>query len=119
MQAIKIVRFSRQEKAAIEEAIRYIHENFARRITTEDLTEVAGISAKKLQAGIRMKTGKTVHEYLLIVRLDKAKDLLTNTDEPIKNIPAKIGLANPSHFGQVFKKFTGQTPLAYRIVHTQ
>jgi AraC-like DNA-binding protein len=110
-----IRRFTTQERETVSKAIRHIEIHYAEKISPEQLSLEYAIPIKKLQKGVRLVTGKTIHSYILQVRLNQAKELLSSTDEPVQNIPEKIGLANLSHFSKVFKKYVGQSPTAYRI----
>lgn len=53
-------------------------------------------------------------QYLNLIRINKAKELLLNTDEKIVNISQMVGIENPNHFIRLFKEKTGVTPLTYR-----
>jgi AraC-like DNA-binding protein len=110
-----VIRFSPHELEAINNAIEYINQNFYKAITADELATDFKINIKKLQNGFIRKTGFTVHCYILNVRLTQAKALLSDLDEPIKTIHAKIGFRSQSHFGQFFKKYVSSTPYQYRI----
>jgi len=74
-----------------------------------------GLSKEKLQAGLQYKKGMTLHKYLLQIRLQKAKELLINTNNPIKAIADAAGFVNESHFCKVFKKLNAISPVQYRL----
>ena len=59
-------------------------------------------------------TGKTFIEHLTLIRLEKAMELLRNTDEFVLEICLDVGFKNVNHFNRTFKSFTGMTPLQYR-----
>jgi len=109
------VRFTRQDNLSVENAIRYVEENYAQKLTAPDLAQRFLIPTKKLHAGVKKKTGRSFHKFLAEVRLGHAIDLLTN-DVPIKKIPSMIGYSSVSHFIQLFKKETGMTPAEYRAI---
>lgn len=115
MSLLTISRFTSQNRESIKNAQLYIEAHCEQKISADQLSQDFLIPVKKLQRGIKIVTGYTIHNYLLKVRLDKAKDLLSNTDEPVQNIPARIGLTNLSHFSRIFKKHVGQTPVEYRL----
>ncbi len=48
------------------------------------------------------------------MRIERAKELLLNTDEKIVDISQMVGIENPNHFIRLFKEKTGVTPLTYR-----
>jgi two-component system, response regulator YesN len=103
----------------IKEAIDYIHEHFANRISQESLSLEVNIPVPKLQAGIKQFTGFTLGCYHEQVKIKAAKSLLEMSDLPLKLIAKKVGFKTHSHFGDAFKKITGMTPSQYRNQHGQ
>ena len=63
-------------------------------------------------------TGFAPSQYIREVRLNMAKEMLTNTCKSIKEIAFELGYENKDYFFSVFRKFTGTTPISYRR-HTQ
>lgn len=59
-------------------------------------------------------TGLTFTEYLNYIRVKEAKELLCKSAESITQISEKVGYESITHFGRVFKKLTGVSPLKYR-----
>lgn len=60
-------------------------------------------------------TGTSPMKYIERIRIDKSKELLTNTDLTVTEVADIVGYNNPFYFSRVFKKNTGSTPSAYRI----
>lgn len=60
------------------------------------------------------KTGKNFTEYLLELRMEKAKEMLEVTQMRVQQIAEEIGYLSPHYFSSSFKKYTGKTPLEYR-----
>jgi len=75
------------------------------------------LSTPKLQAGLRVLTGYTLYGYQENVRINAAKEMLSDTQMPIRIIARNIGLKTQSHFGEVFKRIMGLTPLEYRNLY--
>ncbi|MDY0406316.1 helix-turn-helix domain-containing protein [Virgibacillus sp. 179-BFC.A HS] len=95
----------------IESAIVYMEENYHDYTLT--LTEVAAHvdrSASYLSHIISEKYGQSFSELLLYIRMERAKELLSTTDDTIQNISASVGFNNPNYFSRVFKMYTGKTP---------
>ena len=61
----------------------------------------------------RRSTGRSPMEYLLHVRLERAKALLRRGGMPISDIAVAIGFADQSHFTRHFRRAIGTTPLRY------
>jgi len=98
----------------IEQAMIYVEEHYSERMSIEGLSMEVGLSIRKLQAGLKGKTGYTLHEYILQVRVDRAKQMLMDTVLPLKSIAKAVGFRTASHFGEVFKSITSMTPNEYR-----
>ncbi len=99
----------------INEIITYIGEHYHEYdITTEFLANMANLTPGYFGKLFAESTGKTVNEYILELRLSKAKDLLKSTGLTINGISSKIGFSNSTYFTTLFKKSFGLTPNQYR-----
>lgn len=58
--------------------------------------------------------GVTIFEYLVRVRMEKAKDMLKNTDMKIYEISEKVGYMSKTYFASLFREYTGKSPKLYR-----
>lgn len=94
-----------------------IHENITS-ITPEKLAELTCMSYSKFRKIFREYTGFAPSQYIQEVRINMAKEMLTNTSKSIKEIALKLGYENKDYFFTVFRKVTGMTPANYRK-HTQ
>ena len=110
----KSIRLCLADLECIEHALQYIDKNYQERISAEQLSMEVGLSKEKLQAGLRHRTSCTLHKYLCQVRLEKAKILLANTNDPVKAVADAAGFVNESHFCKVFKKTQLISPVQYR-----
>jgi AraC-like DNA-binding protein len=99
-----------QVKAILENEYRNTntHSHLARRVSTNE---------SKLRKGFKYVNNKTIYEYLIGVRIEKAKEMLKTTDEPVKAIAIKVGY-DVSNLVKQFKKMTGMAPLQWRKTHT-
>jgi two-component system, response regulator YesN len=111
----KTFRLMPYEKRRIEEALEYICFHYKERLSADQLAIEFNLSKPKLQAGFQQLTGLTVHNYILKVRVDKAKQMLEDTDQPVKSISSAMGFKRPSHFICIFKEYTSLTPCEYRL----
>jgi transcriptional regulator GlxA family with amidase domain len=112
-------RLTRRDLSCIEVALKYIEQNHRNSLCAESLAEEVNLAIKKLQAGIKVLTGHTLHNYHFKIRLEKAKQLLADTPYSIKCVAAKVGFKNESHFCQRFRLYAGVTPGAYRSLIVQ
>ena len=111
----KIPRLTRADLSSIDRAIAYIDIHYMDKISAEHLAGEIMLSKDKIQAGFQKKTGNTVHGYVLLVRIEKAKELLIHTNRPIKAVADAAGFNNDSHFCKVFKKFMAISPVKFRL----
>ena len=71
------------------------------------------ISESKLRKIFKEATGKTINDFLTEMRIEKAKEYLSNTDDTIRLIASNVGY-DTRNLGKQFKKITGMTPLQWR-----
>jgi len=83
-------------------------------LTIEDLAEFAYLSPNHLRTLFKEHTGYTVLEYMTKVRIERASELLRDTDIKIHEIATHVGYESASHFCSVFHKKRGLTPNQYR-----
>lgn len=107
---------NRSSRDIIKKVLSYIHEHYQEDITNQHLGEIFNYHPYYLSRLILAHTGTTLHQYLLSYRINKAIELLQNTDIPISEIAFLSGFNNISYFSQYFKKSTGYSPSAFRIV---
>jgi YesN/AraC family two-component response regulator len=95
------------------------HQYQDQNLYVEMLACKAGISAEYLCRLFKKITSKSIAEYITEVRLEKAKELLSQSSRPISEIVKIIGFPNNNYFYKIFKKLTGITPAEYRqTMHT-
>jgi AraC family transcriptional regulator len=98
----------------LKRAIDHIESRLDETITLADLAAAAGLTRMHFAAQFRVATGLRPHEYLLRRRIERAQELLLATATPVVEIALSVGFQTQSHFTTVFKRFTGQPPLAWR-----
>ncbi|MBQ7839849.1 MAG: helix-turn-helix transcriptional regulator [Lachnospiraceae bacterium] len=95
--------------------IEYMNQNYSdSAMSACTVSSEMGISEKYLYQFIREQTGKTFIEYLMDIRIAKAKEYLTNTDYSNEKIAELTGFASHNTFYRNFQKATGVTPKKYR-----
>lgn len=103
-----------REKNAVYMAVRFIEAHFAEDISVENVAEQIYLSAGYLSKIFKKETGQSVLQYITRCRLQRAEELLKNTNKKIVDISREVGYENPSYFGLIFKKTFGVTPLHMR-----
>ncbi|HOS69388.1 MAG TPA: AraC family transcriptional regulator [Bacillota bacterium] len=98
----------------IKKVIEYITDNFQSKISLSDLACETHYSQYHLLRLFKQYTGKTPFEFLLDLKIEKAKGLLQSTNFSIEQICDLCGFSGLSYFSQVFKKKTGLTPTQFK-----
>jgi AraC family L-rhamnose operon regulatory protein RhaS len=101
--------------AEMNEIMLYLHLNYMRKITIDDLIERFHTNRNTLNKRFKKNTGVAAMEYIIRLRLKISCMLLRDTKLPVSEIMQRAGFCDASYFGRAFRRFTGQTPTGYRI----
>lgn len=102
------------DSTAIQRAINYINANYHRDITLTEIANYVYLSPYHFSRIFKVKTGEKYIDYLSRVRIEKAKELLSQSEMKITDICVKVGYNSKTHFHKMFKLYTGVTPQEYR-----
>ena len=103
---------------AVECAKAYITRHLSEPLRLEEIAGEIMLSPSYLSNLFRKETGETISEYILRLRMEKAKRLLRTTNMNLSEIAANIGYADAKHFSKVFRKTTGAKPQEYRKMYS-
>lgn len=92
----------------------YVNQNFGDDLSLDAMADVAGMSKYHFCRLFRQSAGVTPYQYLLGVRVDRAKRLLQETEDSIGDIAEQVGFNSQSQFNRAFRKLAGTTPAAFR-----
>ncbi|MGV3528111.1 MAG: helix-turn-helix transcriptional regulator [Flavisolibacter sp.] len=109
---IVISAFERQQ---LEQLHAYIPQHLGEDLSVQSLAAEWGLSAYKLRRGFRMVLGVGIRRYTRDCRISRAKQLLRETNEPMKMIASRCGFQNDKVFSRLFKLRVGVSPKAFRI----
>ena len=101
----------------VVDAVRYIRSNVHRPIQVGDVLQQVAVSRKTLEVRFQQALGSTPHAEIQRVRLDRVKQLLVQTDWPLKKIAAQCGFTYAENLHGVFQKQLQMTPKQYREQH--
>jgi AraC-like DNA-binding protein/mannose-6-phosphate isomerase-like protein (cupin superfamily) len=101
-------------KRLVEEILGYMVEHYRESFHTEDLCRRFHLSRSYLHRIFKLESGVSMNEFLTAYRVNKAKELLIDTELPLTEVAASSGFQDLSHFFHTFKKLTGITPGRYR-----
>ncbi len=93
---------------------RLFEEHVQENLRVEDLAALIQISKRSLSMKCRALLGDSPAQLFTRFKIQKAAQLLTHTDRPVKEISYELGFENPYHFSRVFKRIHGTTPSALR-----
>lgn len=110
--------FTSREKAYsnnVEKTIALLNEKYMQDLSLDDVAGEIFISAGYLSIIFKEETGYTVMEYLTYIRMNKARELLLKLPSlKVNEISGRLGYNNVQSFIRYFKKYYGETPVAYR-----
>ncbi len=92
----------------------YLNANYAEKITLDELSDKFYINKYYLAKSFKERYGVSVNNYLLNIRITKAKELLRFSDKSIEQIGLECGLGQAHYFSSKFKEIEGIPPSVYR-----
>lgn len=98
----------------LNEVTDYLKKNYQKDISIEDLMRVAFMGRNKLSHLFKLKYGISIMEYLRIIRIEQAKQILLNSTLPIHQVANMVGYKNQGSFSERFKETTGISPKEFR-----
>ncbi len=98
----------------LQQAIDYIQDHLEIDITLADIAAQVGMSPYYFARQFKQSTGVAPHQYHTQQRIERAKALLSQSNESITDISFRLGFTHQSHFTAQFRKLTGTTPSAFR-----
>ncbi|MBP0018716.1 MAG: helix-turn-helix transcriptional regulator [Cyanobacteria bacterium SBLK] len=98
----------------LRQILDYIDAHLDSEIKLEDLARLPDMSQFHFSRLFKQSLGITPHQYLIQQRIERAKELLKQTERSIADIALECGFNSHSHLGKRFRQLTGVTPKAYR-----
>jgi len=100
--------------ARIVRAVELVRANRRAPMSVAQLAAACHMSRSRFAELFRAQVGHTPAAFANLCRIDRAKDLLLVTDDPVATIAAEVGLPDPKHFARLFRQHTGTTPTRFR-----
>jgi|SRR5215204_2050361 len=100
----------------LRRVLSYIADNHEHDLSLEDLAGEAAMSTFHFAREFKRATGTTPHQHLLKFRVERAKELLVESQLPLAEVGLRTGFSHQSHFTRLFRRFTGTTPQSYRVM---
>ncbi|KMJ55045.1 hypothetical protein AB685_29325 [Bacillus sp. LL01] len=112
---VEKVRLARFSNSKLIESIRhYLDEHYANEISLTSLSKLFHINSAYLSETFKHQVGQNFSDYLVHLRMEKAKHFLKDHQLKIIDVANLVGFSNSGYFSTVFKKQFGQTPLEFR-----
>jgi AraC-like DNA-binding protein len=92
----------------------YLKQHLAEPVRMPDLVKHIGLGQSQLFHLFKVATGLTPNDYLVRLRVEKAKELLARPRQSVTDVALEAGFSSAQYFSGVFRKYSGQTPREYR-----
>ncbi|MEK8129816.1 response regulator [Paenibacillus filicis] len=99
---------------SVLDALQYVAVNLDKRISLEEMAEQLYLNPSYFSRLFKRETGETFIEYVTRMKMERAKELLDLTQEPMCVICECLGYDSQSYFIKIFKAYNGATPVEYR-----
>jgi AraC family transcriptional regulator len=98
----------------LRRVVEFMHANIDKQIGLKDLAACAGLSLSHFSFQFRASTNQSPHQYMLRLRVERSKELLTDFRLSVLDVGLEVGFRNQQHFATVFRNSVGVSPSAYR-----
>lgn len=96
-----------------QSVLEYLSREYVRKIARTEIEEEFEASYDYINRIFKELTGHSIHQYLNLIRINKAKDLIETTQMKFSDIGYLVGIDDQYYFSKIFKKYAGMTPTAY------
>ncbi len=101
----------------VEQSRDYVRKHYREKIYLDDIADTLGVSASYLSRLFSKETGERLQDYITRVRIERAANLLTYSDESLSKISEYVNFPSQSYFGRVFREQMQVSPRKYREIH--
>lgn len=103
----------------VAKALQLIHAKADEGIAVATVQSAVGLSRRSLDSRFLSALGRTVHEEVTRVRMDRLAHLLISTNWTLGHLAERLNFSHAEYMGVAFKKFTGKSPGEYRRMNRQ
>jgi len=111
---LELTKKIKSDSSAFQEIIKYCSNNFTEDITLDIISKNLHVSKFHISHLINEKLGMSLSLYINMLRVDKARTLLIDTNKKIADISEEVGFGSIRSFNRAFVNITGETPKDYR-----
>ena len=102
-------------RVRLQRVIKHMHDYLGERLSLRELSAMAGLSQSQFVHAFREATGHPPHQYLVLIRIERARDLLEHTSFSVAEIGISCGFEQSNHFATMFRKIVGMSPRSWRV----
>jgi AraC family transcriptional regulator len=102
-------------RTQLRRVLDYIHDNLDRELALDEIAAVANLSKYHFAKSFRAAMGIAPHQYIVKVRIEKARKLLAVDSISVEEVANRVGYADKGHFAYQFHKIVGVSPNRYRL----
>lgn len=102
---------------SVTRAIRIMEERFTEPLTLQDIASAIHLNASYFSHVFKKETGRSFVQFFTDLRMEKAMQLLANTELNVTEVAGRVGYDLPNYFAKLFKQSTGLSPKEYRRKH--
>lgn len=101
----------------IRMVMEYLQQHYNEPVRLEDMSEMVGFNSTYFSSLFKKETGENFSDYLIALRVRRAKELLTDTEMKIADIADEVGYLDLKYFTKIFKRSAGVNPSDYRKLY--
>ena len=105
-----------KESRRVMKVKQYVNDHYSEDLRLESLASLAGMTPPAFSRFFKMRTGRTLSDYIIDIRLGNAARLLVDTTQNVSEICYSCGFNNLSNFNRIFKAKRGYTPRDFRAL---
>jgi AraC family transcriptional regulator len=98
----------------LRRVVEFMHANIDKPIGLKALADCAGLSLSHFSLQFRASTNQSPHQYMLRLRVERSKKLLSDSRLSVLDVGLEVGFSNQRHFATVFRNSVGVPPSVYR-----
>ena len=107
----------RRRQELLDEALALLSREYAAGPDLDDVARRLATSRRQLQRCFEEQGDGSFRSCLARIRMERAAELLTGTDLPIREVAARVGYRQPAQFAKAFARYKGAVPSEYRVRH--
>lgn len=103
-----------EDKMLCQQVVEYINQHASEDISMQDIADYCFVSVSTISHVFKKNLGCNTSTFINKIRIERAKELLLNTNDPIETICVAVGIPDASYFSRVFKQLIGFSPSKFR-----